>query len=406
MDGTFCYFPTDSDILCYLGSESMLAAALPFGNQQKDNQGTTGGHEEEEKDDKVWRLLAPDNRRTSCGDHFWQPRPSWHQEDKWRRRRDKRKTRGARRGREEDNGATRRRQEVWRPTGWQPRPSGGKGKGEQEDHARTQRAPARPEAVASPGGIKRPNAGKQLHTRKPPPVVLFLRGCLVRKSCQAVPASPLPFLSQSFRPCPPHVLLLPACSPSSSVHWPRLLAYLLSCSSCPLFLFSWFSYALLLLCSLIPSGCPVVVLSRCRVAACPFWCCWCVHVVSVPCPFLLCCPPHAFLWSFCCPADVALLTLLSEAGAGAAAARHNNNNNNNNNNNDISGIVMPINSLTENGWPKARSRELARPLSCLGKAGPTVAATLVGRGRTSLISDWMKGWRVFIQIQPFPGRFF
>ena len=41
-------------------------------------------------------------------------------------------------------------------------------------------------------------------------------------------------------------------------------------------------------------------------------------------PFVLCCPPHVVLWSFCCPAAVVLFTLLSEAGAGAAAAHHNN----------------------------------------------------------------------------------
>ena len=39
-------------------------------------------------------------------------------------------------------------------------------------------------------------------------------------------------------------------------------------------------------------------------------------LLSFPHPFVLCCPPHALLWSFCCPATLVLFTLLSGWGCG------------------------------------------------------------------------------------------
>ena len=131
-------------------------------------------------------------------------------------------------------------------------------------------------------------------------------------------------VGRAAKPCPvflalspscSSVLLLPSCSPSSGVHWPRLpppCRLFLCCSCSPV--------------GVLPSCCPVVPLALSGHSL-SFFCPLGVFVLfSFPHPFVLCCPPHVFLWSFCCPAAVVLFTLLSKARALAAAAHHHNNN--------------------------------------------------------------------------------
>ena len=164
------------------------------------------------------------------------------------------------------------------------------------------------------------------------PLVLFLRGSLVGRQKLATVSGragkPCPDVllfssGQSFWSSPPHVLLLASCCPSSGFHWQRLPAYLWSYRR-PVFLLSSLPFSplvLLLACS------PHVVLLVLSGDSLSFFCPLGVFVLfSFPHPFVLCCPPHVLLWSFCCPAAVVLFTLLSEAGAEAAAAHHHNNN--------------------------------------------------------------------------------
>ena len=84
------------------------------------------------------------------------------------------------------------------------------------------------------------------------------------------------------------------------------------------FLGVFFTPLVLLVCSLMLSCCPFGAV-RSRLVLLPSWC---VRCVFLPSSFV----PHVLLWSFCCPAAIALFTLLSEARAGAAAAHHRNNN--------------------------------------------------------------------------------
>ena len=91
--------------------------------------------------------------------------------------------------------------------------------------------------------------------------------------------------SQSFRPSPPHVLLLP----SSSLHWLRLPAYLRSCSSHPRLIFLLSSLPLLILFSSW-HACPFGVVRSQLVLLLSSWC---VVLFSSPHPFVLCCPRAA-----------------------------------------------------------------------------------------------------------------
>ena len=118
-------------------------------------------------------------------------------------------------------------------------------------------------------------------------------GYSVRPHRRALSGCPLLLSSQSVQSCPPHVLLLlllPSCCPSSGV-WPRLPAYLRSCSSRRRLVFLLSSLPLLRLFSSALSG---HSLSSFRPLG--------VFVLfSFPHPFVLCCNPHVLPWSFCCP---------------------------------------------------------------------------------------------------------
>ena len=143
--------------------------------------------------------------------------------------------------------------------------------------------------------------GCQPVSRSCPPVVLFLSFLF---------SSYLSFFLSSS--CPLLVLLL-----SFFLSVFRCSSAAAASLSCPLFLFS---------CSpldVLPSCFPVVLLAlsgRSLSSFCPLGV---FMLLSFPPPFVICCPPRAFLWSFCYPAAVVLFMLLSETGAAAAAAYNN-----------------------------------------------------------------------------------